>query len=58
MSDRKPTFGFLTLGMVIGFGIGLIILKQDHNVLWLIIGPIIGAVAGGYLESSSRRKSP
>jgi hypothetical protein len=47
----RPTFGFLICGMVIGLSLGTIATKQDHNVLWMIVGPILGTVAGGFLES-------
>jgi hypothetical protein len=60
MSNQKPTFGILMLllGMVIGFSLGVIVAKQDHNVLWVIVGPIVGAVAADCLKSWSEGKLP
>jgi membrane protein DedA with SNARE-associated domain len=59
MGDRKPMCGIfiLILGMVIGFSLGVIAAKHDHNVLWPIVGSIVGAVAADRLKSWAGRKS-
>ena len=53
----KPTFGFLICGMVIGLSLGVIATKQDHFVLWMIGGPILGTIAGAFLETRVRRSN-
>jgi 4-hydroxybenzoate polyprenyltransferase len=60
MSKRNPMNGIfvLSLGMVIGFSFGVIAMKQDHNVLWVIVGTIFGAVTADFFKSWVRRKSP
>jgi hypothetical protein len=51
MGKERTKFGFLLCGMVIRLSLGTIATKQDHNVLWMIVGPILGTVAGGFLEA-------
>jgi hypothetical protein len=60
MSERNPLYGIfvLILGMVIGLSFGVIAMKRDHNVLWMIVGPIVGAVAADVLKAWVKRKSP
>jgi len=48
---KRPPFGILLCGMIIGLAIGTIATKQDHFVLWTIIGPILGTITGFILQA-------
>lgn len=52
---KKVPFGFLICGLVIGLSLGVVGAKRMHNVGLLIIGPILGVVAGAFLEAWARR---
>lgn len=52
---KKRPFGFLICGMVIGFSLGVIAAKRTHGVGFMIIGPILGVVAGAFLEAWAAR---
>ena len=53
---KKVLFGFLICGLVIGLSLGLVGAKRTHNIGLLIIGPILGVVAGALLEAWARRR--
>jgi hypothetical protein len=55
---RNPPFGMLLCGMIIGLALGTIAAKRDHFVLWMIIGPILGTVAGLFLQAWWIRRHP
>jgi hypothetical protein len=42
---KKISFGFLICGLVIGLSMGIVAAKRTHGFEFLIIGPILGAIA-------------
>ena len=53
---KKASFGFLICGLVIGLSLGVVIAKRTHGLEFVIIGSILGVVAGAFLEAWATRR--
>ncbi len=55
---RRPTFGFLLFGLLLGFGAGMAVAKHNHGqaVLAVIAGLFLGPIAGAVVEAHYVRR--